>query len=202
MKLLFYNPTGPLASIFTSMKPKEEVRPPPEDPEKVRLRREFMMSGIPDELKRQIATNVPNIALDYPPFPKPSHVQQLNQEIFNSGCSQAPTLPVGYINEISELQTSGDAHPSWSILEWDAMQVSYPEQSCQVIINNRLSPFLITKMKQDLRLKIFRVPTRSGNREKVGNFVIGREVGKMSGKTKLLKNVVESGKKSYFCTVV
>ena len=154
MKLLFYNPTGPLASIFTSMKPKEEVRPPPEDPEKVRLRREFMMSGIPDELKRQIATNVPNIALDYPPFPKPSHVQQLNQEIFNSGCSQAPTLPVGYINEISELQTSGDAHPSWSILEWDAMQVSYPEQSCQVIINNRLSPFQITKMKQDLRLKI------------------------------------------------
>ena len=34
-----------------------------------------------------------------------------------------------------------------------------------------------------------RVPTRSGNREKVGNFVIGREVGKMSGKTKHLKKL-------------
>ena len=30
----------------------------------------------------------------------------------------------------------------------------------------------------DLGLHIYRVPTRSRNREKVGNFVIGRDVGK------------------------
>ena len=38
-----------------------------------------------------------------------------------------------------------------------------------------------------MAFRINRVPTRSGNREKVGNFVIGREVGIMSGKTKHLK---------------
>ena len=45
---------------------------------------------------------------------------------------------------------------------------------------------------------ISRVPTRSGNREKVGNFVIGREVGKMSGKTKHLKKCCCVGKKVLF----
>ena len=44
----------------------------------------------------------------------------------------------------------------------------------------------------------YRVPTRSGNREKVGNFVIGREVGKMSGKTKHLKKCCCVGKKVLF----
>ena len=44
---------------------------------------------------------------------------------------------------------------------------------------------------------LYRVPTRSGNREKVGNFVIGREVGKMSGKTKHLKKCCV-GKKVLF----
>ncbi|RUS83127.1 hypothetical protein EGW08_009116, partial [Elysia chlorotica] len=73
---------GPLAPIFTAMKPKEEIKPPPEDPEKVRLRREFMMSGIPEVLKRQIAENVSNVTLDYPPLPNPSHVQQLNRETY------------------------------------------------------------------------------------------------------------------------
>ena len=51
---------------------------------------------------------------------------------------------------------------------------------------------------RDCDLFKYRVPTRSGNREKVGNFVIGREVGKMSGKTKHLKKSCCVGKKSIF----
>ena len=41
----------------------------------------------------------------------------------------------------------------------------------------------------------YRVPNRSENREKVGNFLVGREVGE---KHNTLKNVVVSGKSIIF----
>ncbi|KAH9492804.1 hypothetical protein Btru_024754 [Bulinus truncatus] len=73
--------TGKLASIFTQVKSKgSDIKKiqPIVDPETLRLKREFLMSGIPEELKRQINTAA-NAALasDYPPFPKFSHVQQM-----------------------------------------------------------------------------------------------------------------------------
>ena len=43
----------------------------------------------------------------------------------------------------------------------------------------------------------YRVPTRSGNREKVGNFVIGREVGENVGKNETpFKMLMSRGKVS------
>ncbi|CAG5131350.1 unnamed protein product, partial [Candidula unifasciata] len=77
--------SGKLASIFTAVKSKEPVGKvflAPVDPEQERLRREFLMSGIPDELKRQIATTAAtaNLVLDYPPLPNISHVQQISAE--------------------------------------------------------------------------------------------------------------------------
>lgn len=67
------------------MKSKElagKALPPPVDPEQDRLRREFLMSGIPDELKRQIATSAATTTLlqDYPPLPTISHVQQISAD--------------------------------------------------------------------------------------------------------------------------
>ncbi|XP_059167277.1 ATPase family AAA domain-containing protein 5-like [Physella acuta] len=72
--------TGKLAPIFTLVKTKEDQKPavPKEDPETLRRRREFLMSGIPEELKRQITISTSQtISLDYPPWPEVSHVQQL-----------------------------------------------------------------------------------------------------------------------------
>ena len=43
-------------------------------------------------------------------------------------------------------------------------------------------------------LFVYSDPTRSENREKVGNFAICREIGKMSGKAKFLKSASVSGK--------
>uniref|UniRef100_A0A2C9M576 AAA+ ATPase domain-containing protein n=1 Tax=Biomphalaria glabrata TaxID=6526 RepID=A0A2C9M576_BIOGL len=74
-------PAGKLAPIFTQVKSKVvEVKKgqPAVDPETLRLRREFLMSGIPDELKRQINTAASAVVVsDYPPIPKISHIQQL-----------------------------------------------------------------------------------------------------------------------------
>jgi hypothetical protein len=72
---------GKLAPIFTKGKGNEpqetKPAPPPEDPELVRKRKEFLMSGVPTELKRQAANLAPTVVFsDFVPFPDISHVQQ------------------------------------------------------------------------------------------------------------------------------
>ena len=61
-------------------KDEEPAKPdePPEDPEVLRKRKEFLMSGVPTELKKQ-ALNDTTITTcsDYVPFPEINHVQQL-----------------------------------------------------------------------------------------------------------------------------
>jgi len=48
-----------------------------EEIEKARLRREFLMSGVPDELRRQITTTSLNTQIaDYPPIPEHNHILQ------------------------------------------------------------------------------------------------------------------------------
>ncbi|GFS08351.1 ATPase family AAA domain-containing protein 5 [Elysia marginata] len=143
-------PKGPLAPIFTSMKPKEESpRPPPEDPEKVRLRREFMMSGIPDELKRQIATNVSSVVTDYPPFPNPSHVQQLDRETAETSGSTSVTCPVTVKDGESKPPTIAQANLCWADLAWEVIEDSEHLQFSQ---SSQTNPAL-TESQQKYLLK-------------------------------------------------
>lgn len=72
---------GKLAPIFTKLKggdQEEKVSTrPQEDPEIVRKRREFLMSGVPSELKRQAEASAQAVVLsEFVPFPEFSHVQQ------------------------------------------------------------------------------------------------------------------------------
>ena len=57
----------------------EEVKKAPLDPELAKQRMQFLMSGVPDELKKQSAKTVAAavIATDYPPLPTISHVLQV-----------------------------------------------------------------------------------------------------------------------------
>lgn len=85
---------------------------PPEDPEKVRARQEFLMSGIPDELRRIIeATASACIEADYPPFPKVSHVQQILPQTVLS-----PTLSTIKLRPTLEEKDVFDC--SWSKVTW------------------------------------------------------------------------------------
>ena len=75
-----------LASIFTKSKAAAtkdddvQVIAVDIDPELARVRREFLLSGVPDTLRRQqIVTSAQMAAGDYAPLPTVSHVQQ-------SGC--------------------------------------------------------------------------------------------------------------------
>ena len=57
---------------------EKEPEPTPEELERQRLRREFLMSGVPEELKRQIASTAMNtLTAEFPPIPSDCHTQQL-----------------------------------------------------------------------------------------------------------------------------
>jgi len=57
---------------------KNKPAPPPLDPEQAKQRQAFLSSGVPDELKKQTAVRLASLsALDYPPLPEVSHVQQV-----------------------------------------------------------------------------------------------------------------------------
>lgn len=56
---------------------------PPLDPEQARQRQQFLMSGVPEELRKQTATRIAaQIAADFPPIPTINHVQQVKQQGF------------------------------------------------------------------------------------------------------------------------
>lgn len=55
----------------------EELKKPALDPEQERVRREFLMSGVPEALKKHTATATAAVVVaDLPPFPSIRHVQQ------------------------------------------------------------------------------------------------------------------------------
>ncbi|CAG2216522.1 unnamed protein product [Mytilus edulis] len=82
-------PSGKLAPIFMKKKAGEKVEEPKKpvlDPEQERQRREFLMSGVPEALKKQtIAASAAVILSDLPPFPAIKHVQQMEGIMGKSG---------------------------------------------------------------------------------------------------------------------
>ncbi|CAG2239315.1 unnamed protein product [Mytilus edulis] len=82
-------PSGKLAPIFMKKKAGEKVEEPKKpvlDPEQERQRREFLMSGVPEALKKQtIAASAAVILSDLPPFPAIRHVQQMEGIMGKSG---------------------------------------------------------------------------------------------------------------------
>ncbi|XP_052071004.1 ATPase family AAA domain-containing protein 5-like isoform X2 [Mytilus californianus] len=82
-------PSGKLAPIFMKKKAGEKVEEPKKpvlDPEQERQRREFLMSGVPEALKKQtIAASATVILSDLPPFPAIKHVQQTEDIVGKSG---------------------------------------------------------------------------------------------------------------------
>ena len=69
-----------LAPMFLIGKKKEAASPakPALDQEQVRQRRLFLMSGVPEELKKQTSIRQANTTgLSYPPIPTINHVQQV-----------------------------------------------------------------------------------------------------------------------------
>ncbi|KAK3090730.1 hypothetical protein FSP39_014136 [Pinctada imbricata] len=69
-----------LAPIFMKRGKKEEPVTPVKkvlDPEAEKRRRAFLMSDVPDELRRQAASVIMIADADYPPIPKINHVQQI-----------------------------------------------------------------------------------------------------------------------------
>ena len=57
------------------------------DPEEARQRLQFLMSGVPEELKKQTATReAAQLTADYPPLPTVSHVQQVKNIITKRYC--------------------------------------------------------------------------------------------------------------------
>ena len=70
--------TGKLAPIFMGKTKPVEEKKPPMDPELAKQRNLFLMSGVPEELKKQSAkTQAAAVATDYPPLPTVSHVLQV-----------------------------------------------------------------------------------------------------------------------------
>lgn len=74
-----------LAPMFLMGKNKQaepSPKKPSLDPEQARQRQQFLMSGVPDELRKQTATRMASqIDADYPPFPRDNHVQQVSTEL-------------------------------------------------------------------------------------------------------------------------
>ncbi|XP_021363391.1 ATPase family AAA domain-containing protein 5-like isoform X2 [Mizuhopecten yessoensis] len=77
--------SGKLASIFMSGKEVKERKPAVVlDPEAEKLKRAFLMSGVPEELRRQtVTTNDVMIVEDYPPLPTINHTQQREPQATN-----------------------------------------------------------------------------------------------------------------------
>ncbi|XP_053392476.1 ATPase family AAA domain-containing protein 5-like [Mercenaria mercenaria] len=67
-------------------KPAEpSPKKPPLDPELVKQRQQFLMSGVPEELQKQTATRIASqVDADYPPIPKTSHVLQAPADLVSS----------------------------------------------------------------------------------------------------------------------
>ncbi|XP_076450106.1 uncharacterized protein LOC143286427 [Babylonia areolata] len=118
-------PAGKLAPIFAK-KTKESVdaapRLPPEDPEVVRKRREFLLSGVPSELKRQAACATPSVsASDFAPFPEHSHVQQKE----HGEAENVDVWCLGYPENMTVLckeTLAGDGEMDSLCLEWSSLQ--------------------------------------------------------------------------------
>ena len=56
----------------------QEVKKPSLDPEQAKQRMQFLMSGVPEELRKQTAKAVAAaVATEYPPIPTVSHVLQV-----------------------------------------------------------------------------------------------------------------------------
>ncbi|XP_048248109.1 ATPase family AAA domain-containing protein 5-like isoform X2 [Haliotis rufescens] len=69
---------GKLASIFMGKSKSEVKLQEPEDPEKVRLRQAFLMSDVPEKLKRQVvAVAAVQSIMENTGLPEISHVQQI-----------------------------------------------------------------------------------------------------------------------------
>ena len=70
---------GKLAPIFMGKGSKPpEVKKPLLDPEQAKQRMSFLMSGVPEELRKQTAKVVAAaVAVDYPPIPTVSHILQV-----------------------------------------------------------------------------------------------------------------------------
>ncbi|XP_061196703.1 ATPase family AAA domain-containing protein 5-like [Saccostrea echinata] len=71
-----------IASIFLKKKPKAAADSPVKriiDPEAEKLKRAFLMSGIPAELKQSITAAAVATVANYPPFPRDNHIQQKSE---------------------------------------------------------------------------------------------------------------------------
>ncbi len=82
-----------LASIFTKGKrPSSDddvkVIEVEVDPEKAKIRREFLMSGVPEALKQQKIISESCVLSDYPPIPTVSHLQQIPVVLTSDGDGQ------------------------------------------------------------------------------------------------------------------
>ena len=67
---------------------KQEAKPKVVlNPEEEKRRKAFLMSGVPDELRKQaVSDNDVVIVNDYPPFPTVSHVQQTGTDADHNRC--------------------------------------------------------------------------------------------------------------------
>ncbi|XP_041364172.1 ATPase family AAA domain-containing protein 5-like [Gigantopelta aegis] len=114
-------PSGKLAPIFMKGgKPDEFANIPkqPEDPEKARLRKAFLMSGIPEELKKQTTSQPAVVYPEFAPLPVVSHVQQ-REKCLDSGVDFWHLPPVSLC-----LRWTGSlvhSHCKWSCLGWKSL---------------------------------------------------------------------------------
>lgn len=133
---------GKLAPIFAKKKPGEPLNnapeQPSEDPEVTRKRREFLMSGVPSELKRQAACAAPAvIATDYAPFPDISHVQQ-RSSMESGGLDMwslaAPKNIRGILEEKDKLTEMAALDLKWTSLQWQPTVVEHNKSSLQLLV--------------------------------------------------------------------
>ena len=124
---VFFPAVGKLAPIFAKKKTgdeKESANQPKEDPEVARRRREFLLSGVPSELKRQAVCPVETVeGSDYAPFPDHSHVQQ--QDSAEPGGVSVWTLAApdleARLKKEEESEEFGMEELRWSSLQWPSV---------------------------------------------------------------------------------
>ena len=119
--ILFCYFSGKLAPIFMKGGKTEDcanVSKPSEDPEKTRLRRAFLMSGIPEELKKQTASQAVVVYPESAPLPTVSHVQQ-RADSSNSTVDvwRLPALNL----HLRQLGSITHSHHNWSCLGWKTL---------------------------------------------------------------------------------
>lgn len=95
-----------------------------ENPETVRKRREFLMSGVPSELKCQIQPIEPLlVGAEYAPLPSISHVQQ--KELVEDGNLDFWSLPCPKhrLNLLSEnyIEDICKENVKWNLLGWTTL---------------------------------------------------------------------------------